>query len=158
MSIIKCSIPGDKERRRWITSPVTHWKICLAEMNTRILSLEITPLDKTGAPAKVQNILLCEVGGIICLKVLQLIVLTDSKVSSLNYFLLIFRIVPEYQEDLGGLQKQGCQLLCFQHKALIPWILLIKICAYGRNKRANYFLQKYFVFGNFLDCLYEHKR
>lgn len=61
------------------TSSVTHWKICLAEMNTQIVRLEITSLDKTGARGKVQNIIPHEAEGIICLKVLQLIVWADSK-------------------------------------------------------------------------------
>lgn len=132
MSIIKCSIPSDKERRRWITSSVTRWKICLAEMNTQILRLEITALDKTGAHGKVQNIILRRAGGIISLKVLQLIVLTGCKLI-LELFSVDLQESAWVSGGFGGLQKQCCHLLCFQHKALIPWILLIKICASGRN-------------------------
>lgn len=151
MSIIKCSIPGDKERRRWITSSVTHWKIRLAEVNTQILRLEITTLDETGAPGKVQNIILREAGGVICLKVHQLIVLTDCKLI-LELFSVDLQESTWVSGGFGGLQKQCCHLLYFQHKALIPWILLTKICASGRNgyKQATIYFRTILSLENFL--------
>lgn len=137
MPIIKCSIPSDKERRRWITNSVTHCKICLAEMNTWIVRLEITSLGKIGAFGKVQNITLHGAGTVICIEQLQLRVLTSWFLAmSLELFPVKLQESAWVSGWFEGLQKQCCNLLSFQHKKYKLWpleILLTEVCASGRS-------------------------
>lgn len=81
---------------------------------------------------------------------------------ALNYFLLTLRKVLEYRDDLRGSKSDvvTCLVSSTKKKTLTPWDITHRsTCIWEKWLwDSNYFLKKYFVFGNFLDCLYEPER